>query len=365
MSLLLILLILWEGEEAPEDTDVAEIGRKRKTRRKDDPPQQQQEDGDQSPPQQPADEPGTETSRANSTAHVGLMSTGPGQKAATTGADRLTLAAPTAATSIAAVGTARPLTALFEAAGDHGPVLEPSNAARGRPGGAVPDPATAPEGADRLTTAVPRASPSGAALGTARPLTAPEGADAGTSTAPGSSTAAQTAAATTTADRLTLTAPAAATSVAAVGTVRPLTAIVGATAAPAAVPKAADPGPGQSAVLKAEMDQDQDQDESVVDVVDVGASTSQEPDNNFPDSNNTQHHYYYPATDIRTREGYVAPDRTRTRPRTARGATRPRATGTTTFSSPTTCLWEPGLVNRHNRLNQTTRRINDKRNIVV
>ena len=102
-------VVLWEEEEPPEDTDNAEIASKRKRRRKDDPatPQQQQEGDEQSqhPPQQPGEAP-----TANSTAQGGHMRT--------TYADRLTLAAPTAATSVAAVGTARPLTAEVEAARD-------------------------------------------------------------------------------------------------------------------------------------------------------------------------------------------------------------------------------------------------------
>ena len=92
----------------------------------------------------------------------------------------------------------------------------PLKHARGRSRGAVPDPESAPEGADRLTMAVTRVASTDAALGTARPLTAPTEADDGPDTATGPSTTAQAVAATTTADRLTCPAHTAATSVAAV-----------------------------------------------------------------------------------------------------------------------------------------------------
>ena len=105
----------------------------------------------------------------------------------------------------------------------------------------MPDPTTAPEGADRLTIAVTRAATTVAALGTARPLTAPEGADDGPGTATGPGTAAQAVAATATADRLTLSAPTAATSVAAVRTDMPLTAVVGSSNYHSSSPKGSRP----------------------------------------------------------------------------------------------------------------------------
>ena len=172
----------------PEDTEIVQRGKKNKRRRKD----------DTSPSQD-----SMSTTANSGAARWGPLNVNPETPAATTGADRLTQASTTAATSVAAVGAARPLTAPVGAAEENGATLGPDTGSRGEPTGTGPTSPTAPLGAARLTLAVTSAAMSFAALETARPLAAPVDAVVMKGPVPGFSTAAVTATAPTTADRQT------------------------------------------------------------------------------------------------------------------------------------------------------------------